>query len=39
VPVLRPLLKFLGVDDGKAVINDTAEAAWEAAQLDVDSGD
>jgi len=39
VPVLRPLLKFLGVDDGEAVIKDTAEAAWEAAQLDVDPGD
>lgn len=39
MPVHRPLLKFLGVDDGEAVIKDTAEAAWEATQLDVDPGD
>ena len=28
-----------GVDDSEAVIKDTAEAAWEAAQLNVDPGD
>ena len=39
VKFLRPLLKFLGVDDGEAVIKDTAEAAWEVARLDVDPGD
>jgi hypothetical protein len=39
VPALKPLLKFLGVDGGEAVIKDAAEIAWEAAQLDVDPGD
>ena len=37
--MLWPLLKFLGVDDGEAVIKDIPEAAWEAAQLDVDPSD
>ncbi len=38
VPALRPLLKFLGVDDGEAVIKDCSDAAWEAVPLDVDPG-
>lgn len=37
-PALRPLLKFLGVDDGETVIKDCADAAWEAVPLDVDPG-
>lgn len=36
--VLRPLLQFLGVDDGEAVIKNCADIAWEAVPLDVDPG-
>ena len=38
VPALRPLLKFLGVDDSETVIKDCSDAAWEAVPLDVDPG-
>ena len=38
VASLRPLLNFLGVDDGEAVIKDCADIAWEAVPLDVDPG-
>jgi len=39
VTALAPLMAFLGVDGGEAVIKAAADAAWEAVPLDVDPGD
>jgi len=38
VAALGPLLAFLGVDGDAEIIKDCADAAWEAAPLDVDPG-
>lgn len=38
VAALRPLLRFLGVDDADDQIKAAAEKAWEASPLDIDAG-
>ena len=38
VAAVRPVLSFLGADDGDASIISATETAWEASPLDVDTG-